>query len=314
MGEAKTTATPPQTNTKVTRIRRQKPFVGTGELYFLLWAFTYTSARKYFEGQSGSYLVVNGYPQWRNYLGCFFQLFQLPLLCLLAWMEGSADGRRRGGGSASEKVLRCLNDTCSPSRWFASIVTWGSNYEYNDAKVVNRHMDGGRRSGGKSGKNSEKVQRTLGCVSTTHFTTCFSLVFPAFILLDYVWLDLPMLINLHHIVCIIGHVITAHVGPKRAFAYYALGVTAFEIGGGCTNLIDIVAPNPGTEREHFAHVTVLVMTLSNIVGVSCGIIYGMAFSAHSIVAYASKTFVLVAVVGLAYLRETETIKQAYYMP
>eukprot|EP00940_MAST-03C_sp_MAST-3C-sp2_P003190 g3190.t1 len=146
-----------------------------------------------------------------------------------------------------------------------------------------------------------------------HCTEAFSLIFPLFIILDWVLIGVrvvPPLISAHHIVCLVGHLMVVKGGPPDVFPYYLLGVSALEVGGGFTNLLDLLTPEPSVERAQLGKITVMVMSVSNLLGLWCAFKF-LQFKTRARVGLLLKIVLAVLILGLTFLRQTQTMEQAH---
>ena len=125
----------------------------------------------------------------------------------------------------------------------------------------------------------------------------FIYLFPGWLLLDWVLVEVRPLMALHHIVCIIGHVGGVIIWPW-GFPWYFAGVVALEIGSCCCNIMCVWA------RSRCAMALLIVgMTASNLT--ACATMRRWALATRPFV---GKVIGMFITVGLAYVREEEAFK------
>ena len=114
----------------------------------------------------------------------------------------------------------------------------------------------------------------------------FKIVFPTFLTIDLITLNLPTYLLVHHIVCLIGHGIACNYNVEN-FHYYANACAFLEFGSGIFCMYDL--------RYVRIHSLFIWMTLSNVVATILA--YQWYVTENSTLMAHISSFVTLALVG-----------------
>jgi len=125
----------------------------------------------------------------------------------------------------------------------------------------------------------------------------FVYMFPSWLMLDFVLVEVRPLMLIHHVVCLVGHGI-ATLGVPVGFPFYFAACVALELGSACCNLLCI------WPRSRLAlEVYMVGMTLSNAAALVL-----MAYWVRAVRPNSVRAIGIGITVALAFVREREACK------
>jgi len=129
----------------------------------------------------------------------------------------------------------------------------------------------------------------------------FICIFPTWLLLDFVLVEVRVLMFLHHVVCLFGHYLACFAFP-RGFPWYFVGVVALELGSCFCNIFSLW---PTSKLAQWVYL--VGMSISNMVALEC--MRRWRHGAHPIAAWGIVVAVITGVLVAG--RQRETYRASY---
>ena len=127
-------------------------------------------------------------------------------------------------------------------------LVWPSSFLHNECSLT---------------KFRKRVAKRGGVPREDTFGWVYVYLFLAYMVVDFFWIELRLMLRIHHVTCILGHLLSVFLW-KTGFPLYFTGAVVLEIGSAGMNVY-VLDP----ESDVCLIVYAVLMTLSNLAAVAC---------------------------------------------
>ena len=129
-----------------------------------------------------------------------------------------------------------------------ALLVWPSSFMHNDRSLT---------------KFRKRIAKRGGIPREDTFSWVYVYLFLTYMVVDFYWIELRTMLRIHHIVCILGHLLSVFMW-KTGFPLYFTGAVVLEIGSAGMNVY-VLDPDSNACLMVYAG----LMTFSNILAIIC---------------------------------------------